>query len=94
MKRWHWALLIFELLLFVVILALPQVDLPDFAFHRGNAPIVARARISSPPILSAVTGPIQTRAEQHCESAKAERLKPTVHSDSHSLLSLFCSYLC
>lgn len=49
MKRWRWALLIFELLLFALILALPQVDLPDFTFHGGTAPIVIKARSASSP---------------------------------------------
>lgn len=49
MKRWCWALLIFELLLFALILVLPQVDLPDFTFHGGTAPIVIKSRLSSSP---------------------------------------------
>jgi hypothetical protein len=33
MKGWRWGILLFELFLFALILVLPQVDLPDFAFH-------------------------------------------------------------
>jgi len=51
MPRWKWALLIFELALFAIILILPQVDLPDFTFHNGTAPVAAHARVSSPPPL-------------------------------------------
>lgn len=51
MKPWRWALLIFELFLFALILVLPQVDLPDFAFHRDSAPIVAKSKLSSAPVL-------------------------------------------
>ena len=45
MKRWRLALLIFELALFAVILVLPQVALPAFAFHGGNSPVAAQARV-------------------------------------------------
>lgn len=54
MKRWQWALLIFELALFAIILILPQVDLPDFTFHNGTAPVAAHARVSAPPIRTAI----------------------------------------
>jgi hypothetical protein len=37
MKRWRLVLLGLELALFALILVLPQVDLPDFAFRRGAA---------------------------------------------------------
>lgn len=47
MKRWHYELLIFELFLLALILVLPQVDLPDFTFSSGTAPIVAKTRLSS-----------------------------------------------
>src|SRR2546421_7140279 len=46
MKRWQWALLIFELALFALILVLPQVALPEFTFHGGTAPIAVKARLS------------------------------------------------
>src|SRR5579872_2069399 len=51
MKCWRWALLIFELFLFALILVLPQVDLPDFTFHGGTAPVAAKSRLSAAPIL-------------------------------------------
>ena len=35
MKRWLLVLLGFELVLFALILILPQVDLPDFTFGGG-----------------------------------------------------------
>lgn len=54
MKRWQWVLLIFELALFATILILPQVDLPDFTFHNGTAPVALHSRVSAPPIRTAV----------------------------------------
>lgn len=53
MKRWQWALLIFELSLFALILILPQVDLPDFTFHNGTAPVAAHSRMVAPPVRAA-----------------------------------------
>jgi hypothetical protein len=45
MKHWRVSLLIFELALFAVILILPQVDLPEFTFQDGTAPVTAHARV-------------------------------------------------
>src|SRR5467141_2739199 len=47
MTRWRLVVLILELALFAIILILPQVDLPDFTFCGGTAPVAARARLSS-----------------------------------------------
>src|SRR5207245_11636794 len=49
MTRWSWAVLVFELLLITIILILPQVDIPDTAFHCGTAPVLAKARLTSQP---------------------------------------------
>jgi hypothetical protein len=93
MSRWRWTLLIFELFLFALILVLPQVDLPDFTFHGGTAPIVAKARLSV-PILPTVRIPVLIRpviAVAHwAGDSQNSRLAP----DTHSLLSLFCTLIC
>ncbi|HEV2732758.1 MAG TPA: hypothetical protein VGV15_22225 [Terriglobales bacterium] len=52
MSRWSWAVLVFELLLITIILILPQVDIPDTAFHCGTAPVLAKARLTCPPAQS------------------------------------------
>src|SRR5207244_12632769 len=49
MTRWFWSVLVFELLLITIILILPQVDIPDTAFHCGTAPVLAKARLTSQP---------------------------------------------
>jgi len=36
--------------LMLVILVLPDVDLPDTAFHRGTAPVVVHANANSGPV--------------------------------------------
>jgi hypothetical protein len=93
MKRWRWALLIFELFLFALILILPQVDLPDFTFHRDSAPIVARLRVS-PPALTVVKAP--TCTELSCEYVGMQSLpfESSDSSDSCSMLSRLCTLLC
>lgn len=94
MKRWKWVLLIFELALFVLILVLPQVELPDFAFHRGTAPIAAKARVSGVRAYAnaaAVSLAVALPAEPL--EARVERSAPSVHV-TDSRLALLCTLLC
>ena len=94
MKGWRWGILLFELFLFALILVLPQVDLPDFTFHGGTAPVVAKARVSAPPLLTAVSvttsaGPtIQFRQEDRRRFRRVDHARPL------SLLTLLCVLLC
>jgi hypothetical protein len=94
MKGWRWGILIFEMFLFALILVLPQVDLPDFAFHRGTAPIVARARASAPPMLAAGTFPTRSRPTIQFGQEDKQRCRLSNHAAPRSLLSLLCTLLC
>jgi hypothetical protein len=94
MKGWRWGILLFELFLFALILVLPQVDLPDFAFHRGAAPIIARSRVSAPPVLTTVTVPTQPQAIKRFGYGKEQRLGLVSHAIPRPLLSLLCTLLC
>ena len=95
MTRWRWALLIFELLLIALILVLPQVDLPDFTFHGGNAPVAAKARLST-----AATGaglnfaqarmPLPTRQLE----LRQEKGRAAGSSGSDVMLAMLCTFLC
>ena len=54
MSRWNvktWMLFVLGGLVFLMllILVLPDVDLPDTAFHRGTAPVVVHANATSAP---------------------------------------------
>lgn len=40
--------------LMVLILVLPDVDLPDFTFHRGTAPVVVHAQATAAPAAATV----------------------------------------
>lgn len=94
-KRWQWALLIFELTLFAVILILPQVALPDCTFHSGTAPVVTKARLSAPPFRD-VAVPLQTRVSTPVLTAEspAEIISHIAPPSADSQLSLLCVRLC
>jgi hypothetical protein len=94
MNRRKWALLVFELALFAVILVLPQVDLPDFTFHAGTAPITAKARISSTPVRLAAALPMEPPAVLVLQELLSGARCTTVSSSSVIRQSLLCTLLC
>jgi len=93
MQRWRWALLIFELFLFALILILPQVELPETAFQGGTAPVVIKARISS-PAPATVLLPLGLLLFAQSWESNSERTEAPAGPDSHSRLSLLCTLLC
>ena len=74
MKRWQLLILIFELALFAVILVLPQVALPVFAFHDGTAPVAAHARVCDPAPGMAITIAPQILPSEPVVQVRAETL--------------------
>jgi len=93
MRPWRWTLLLFELFLFALILVLPQVDLPDFTFQGGTAPVVAKARISPTPVRpAAVLVSLPTPAPIASRSVEATFVAAPMSLSSR--LSLFCSLIC
>jgi hypothetical protein len=94
MKGWRWGILLFELFLFALILVLPQVDLPDFAFHRGTAPIVARSQVCAQPVLTAVTVPTLSQPTKQFGNGEERHLGLVSHALPRSLLTLLCTLLC
>lgn len=95
MSRWRWALLIFELVLFAVILILPQVELPDFTFHGGTAPVVMKTRLASGTARVNVVNPVQlpTPVPAACERQIVVHDPPSV-TDVDTRLSLLCTLTC
>ena len=94
MTRWRWTLLIFELLLIALILVLPQVDLPDYTFHGGTAPVAAKARLSSASSGAGVSI-ISARpliASSFLESSN-DRHEISTRPGSSVLLELLCTFL-
>jgi hypothetical protein len=93
MSRWKWILLIFELALVLAILVLPQVELPDFTFHGGTAPVVAKARLSQPPVHPVANAPLKKTFPAVTETSLDQMvLVPAVHAEPPLLLS--CALLC
>jgi len=93
LKRWQWVLLLFELVLFAVILILPQVDLPDFTFHKGTAPVAAHAQASSPPLrtVSRIVVPLLPALKTESRAELRNVLSPP---SLDYRLSLLCTLIC
>jgi len=94
MKWWRCTLLMFELGLFALILVLPQVDLPDFSFHGGTAPVVVKSKLSSAPVLSSVATPVKSRLPQQVREIRNQPVRPAVRLRPNALLLLLCTLLC
>lgn len=94
MKWWRWGILLFELFLLALVLVLPQVDSPDFALHRGTAPIIAKSRVSALPVLTAVMVPNPSQLIKQFANREDQTLGVVSHTTSQSLLPLLCTLLC
>jgi hypothetical protein len=95
MTRWRWAFLIFELFLIALILVLPQVDLPDFTFHSGTAPVAAKARLSSASTGAGVTiTPARVSLPSHLLEIQVDAGTLPASSGAKILLALLCTFLC
>jgi hypothetical protein len=94
MKRWRLILLGFELSLFALILVLPQVDLPDFTFSGGTAPVAVHSRLCSSPlhIVAAVATLIPPLPQM--TEALGEILAIPAPSPLHARLSRLCILIC
>jgi hypothetical protein len=92
MKRWQLLILIFELALFAAILVLPQVALPDFAFHEGTAPVAARARVCDRAPGTAIARPILPA--EPIVQVRGEIPDATAPPAVHSRLSKLCVLIC
>lgn len=94
MKRWQLLLLIFELALFAAILVLPQVALPDFAFHEGTAPLAAHARVCSPTPQAAIAVATQVLSSEPVVQVRGAVLDAAAQPVEHSRLSKLCVLIC
>lgn len=94
MKGWRYALLIFELFLFALILVLPQVDLPDFTFPRGSAPITAKARLCSRPAFSTTRAPVQAHSVAPSQETRTRTVQHAVDLNSLPPVTLNCNLRC
>jgi len=94
MTRWRWALLLFELFLFALILVLPQVDLPDTAFRDGNSPVMAKLQVTGVPVMSAGLARVQAWSLDHLHGAVQSHIPPSETMTPAGRRSLLCTLLC
>jgi hypothetical protein len=99
MERWTinascLSVLVCLLLLVVLILVLPQVDLPDTAFHGGTAPVDLHARVTSAPSLLSVGAAIPFSFFAHPASHHSEHSLVLAHASSSFLPLLHRSLRC
>jgi hypothetical protein len=94
MSRWKWTILIFELVLFAVILILPQVNLPDFTFHRGTAPVAARSSVLLASLRVPASISLILPLPVANDAASLEDHPQTDPVDSNSRLTLLCTLIC
>ena len=94
MKRWRYALLLLELFLFALILVLPQVNLPDFTFPGGTAPVVAKAKLSSRPALPTVLAPVHVRSFEHIAATISPGIQAVLPVTPLSPVTLCCILRC
>jgi hypothetical protein len=94
MKRWQWALLIFELALVALILILPQVALPEFTFHGGTAPVAVKARLFLNRVQPAAAIHLPTSIPGRVLEAVAETAVVLSPARWETRLSLLCTLIC
>jgi hypothetical protein len=99
MERWTIRLsclsvLVCLLFLIVLILVLPQVDLPDTAFHGGTAPVDLHSRVTSAPGLLSVAAAVPFNFSTHPASSRAEHSLVFAYATSSFLPLLHRSLRC
>ena len=94
MKRWQLFILIFELALFAAILVLPQVALPDLAFHEGSAPVAAHARVCRPARAMPIAVVQQILPPEPIVQVRGETPDVSAPPAVHSRLSRLCVLIC
>jgi len=82
------------LFLIVLILVLPEVDLPDTAFHGGTAPVDLHSRVTSAPFLVGVSTTVAFSFSTHPASRRSEHSLVFAHATSSFLPLLHRSLRC
>jgi hypothetical protein len=93
-EPWKWTLLLFELALFAVILILPQVDLPDFTFHGGTAPVAAKSRVCQSLVRTAAISAMRLPSAPLRREVYRDKDETFTFRGVHERLSLLCALLC
>jgi hypothetical protein len=82
------------LFLIVLILVLPEVDLPDTAFHSGTAPVDVHSRVTSAPSLLSVGTAVSFCFSAQTTSRRREHFSAFAHATSNFLPLLHRSLRC
>ena len=83
------------LLCVALVLVLPQVDLPDTAFHCGTAPISAKSRVTPrAPLVLRVTIPVWSAVAKWSSEVDCEQSRVQAVPLAKFLPTLLCSLLC
>ena len=93
-KPWKWVLLLFELALFAIILILPQVDLPDFTFHGGTAPVAAKSRVCQALARTVAVSTMGLLSAAPRQEVLKDKDETFTFRGVHERLSLLCALLC
>jgi hypothetical protein len=99
MERWTinrlcLSVLVCLLLLVVLIQVLPQVDLPDTAFHGGTAPLDVHSRVTYAPGLVGVGAAVSFSFSAHAASRRLEHSWLFAHATTSFLPLLHRSLRC
>lgn len=99
MSRWTINLPMLSILacllfLIVLILVLPEVDLPDTAFHGGTAPVDLHSRVTSAPFLVGVSTTAAFSFSAHPAPRRSEHSLVFAHATSSFLPLLHRSLRC
>lgn len=99
MSRWTLrpvglSILVGLLALIVLILVLPEVDLPDTALRGGTAPIDIHSRVTSAPLLVSITLSTPFGLSTHPASRRFDRSPSSTHTTSSFLPLLHRSLRC
>jgi len=93
MSRWNvkastlWVLGIVVFLMLLIVI-LPDVDLPDTAFHRGTAPAAVHAQANSAPspVIVASALPVHSAAQYSLALHRAVEFRLTPHPNFRPIL--------
>lgn len=89
------AILLLALLVMIgLIQILPQVDLPDTAFHEDTAPVVTKFRATSAPVLPVVVVSDQLALFHFASEYFWEKLPEPMIATANFVPILHCSLLC
>jgi hypothetical protein len=87
-------LLVLELALFAIILIHPDVDLPEFTFRSGTAPIAAKYRFAVPPAMVAKLAASAILLRPAISEKVSDRSEPSTSNSLELRLSVLCTLIC